>query len=67
VQKGVDPLCSFSFALSVFKMAPNIKIWKREAEAGAAQAAEEIVPATTLATNIFGHKHHKLHEATTGI
>jgi hypothetical protein len=58
--------CIFS-SLSVFKMAPNIKIWKREAEAAAAEPAEEIVPATTLATQIFGHKHHKLHEASTGI
>jgi hypothetical protein len=39
-------------------MAPNIRIWKREAEAGVADAVEENVPeATTLA--IFGHKHHK--------
>jgi hypothetical protein len=42
-------------------MAPNIRLWKREAEPEPVD--EEPGPAeiaTTLATKIFNHKHHKL-------
>uniref|UniRef100_A0A1Q3FRH2 Putative synaptic vesicle protein rabphilin-3a n=2 Tax=Culex tarsalis TaxID=7177 RepID=A0A1Q3FRH2_CULTA len=39
-------------------MAPGIKIWKREAEAET-DAAKLSEAATTLATKIFGHKHHR--------
>lgn len=39
-------------------MAPGIKIWKREAEAES-DAAKLSEAATTLATKIFGHKHHR--------
>lgn len=39
-------------------MAPGIKIWKREAEAET-DAAKLSDAATTLATKIFGHKHHR--------
>uniref|UniRef100_A0A1B0CZ97 C2 domain-containing protein n=1 Tax=Phlebotomus papatasi TaxID=29031 RepID=A0A1B0CZ97_PHLPP len=43
-------------------MAPKAQMWKREAAAEeAAEAAPEL---TTLATHIFGHKHHK-HTTTT--
>lgn len=39
-------------------MAPGIKIWKREAEPDS-DAAKLSEAATTLATKIFGHKHHR--------
>lgn len=39
-------------------MAPGLKIWKREAEAET-DAAKLSEAATTLATKIFGHKHHR--------
>lgn len=39
-------------------MAPGLKIWKREAEAET-DAARLSEAATTLATKIFGHKHHR--------
>lgn len=39
-------------------MAPGIKIWKREAEPES-DAAKLSEAATTLATKIFGHKHHR--------
>lgn len=39
-------------------MAPCIKIWKREAEPDS-DAAKLSEAATTLATKIFGHKHHR--------
>lgn len=43
-------------------MAPGIKIWKREAEPDS-DAGKLSEAATTLATKIFGHKHH--HRTTT--
>lgn len=39
-------------------MAPGIKIWKREADPDS-DAAKLSEAATTLATKIFGHKHHR--------
>lgn len=39
-------------------MAPGLKIWKREAETET-DAAKLSEAATTLATKIFGHKHHR--------
>lgn len=39
-------------------MAPGIKMWKREAEPDS-DAAKLSEAATTLATKIFGHKHHR--------
>uniref|UniRef100_A0A6B2E8M3 Putative ca2+-dependent phospholipid-binding protein synaptotagmin n=1 Tax=Phlebotomus kandelakii TaxID=1109342 RepID=A0A6B2E8M3_9DIPT len=43
-------------------MAPKVQIWKREA--AVEEAAEPVQEVTTLATHIFGHKHHK-HSTTT--
>lgn len=44
------------------KMAPGIKIWKREAEPEAEETLSEA--ATTLGTKIFGHKHPHLRTTT---
>ncbi|XP_055682996.1 synaptotagmin 1 isoform X1 [Lutzomyia longipalpis] len=38
-------------------MAPKAQLWKREA--AAEEVADVAAEATTLATHIFGHKHHK--------
>lgn len=55
-------MCVLSAAKKKSKMAPGIKIWKREAEPDADVKLAEA--ATTLGTKIFGHKHPHLRTTT---